>query len=84
MRDNSSNIPVEHPRLQAVLQVLWPGFFASAVLVGLLFSLIDPVNVDVVIERLDGSREAAYTIVFIVIWMVVSSACATTRLLSSK
>lgn len=69
-------------RVRAVLQILWPGFFAAAVLIGLLFSVVDPLSLELVREQLNNSREATYTLAFLITWIITSSACATTRLLS--
>ena len=73
----------ERPLARAAMQVLWPGFVAAAVMVGIVFSVVDPLTIDFVHDNLGNSREAAYTVAFIVFWVIVSAACAMTWLLAS-
>ncbi len=55
---------------RAVAQVTWPAFLGAAMAVGLTFSTIDPLEIDLVTENLADSREAAYTIGFFVFWVL--------------
>lgn len=64
-----------------VLQVLWPGFLGAACAVGILFSLIDPNELQVVHAYLDGNAAGAYTIGFVILWFTTSLACAMTLFL---
>lgn len=73
----------EQPIVRAAMQILWPGFVAAIALVGVLFSLVDPQSIEIVQDSLDNSREAAYTLSFLICWAIVSAACAMTRWLSS-
>lgn len=65
-----------------LMQVLWPAFLGAVVTVGLLFSLIDPVQIEWVHSYLHDSREAAYTAGFILFWILYSLACALTWFLA--
>jgi len=62
------------PRLgklgRCAAQVLWPAFLGAAMSVGLVFSAIDPMEIDLVGLNLVSSRPAVYTIGFFVFWML--------------
>lgn len=62
------------PRLsklgRCAAQVLWPAFMGAAMSVGLFFSAIDPLEIEVVGVNLASSRQAAYTIGFFMFWML--------------
>jgi hypothetical protein len=79
--------PVPDPGRKAwvrcLMQVLWPAFLGAAITVGVLFSLIDPVQIEWVHVHLYDSRQAAYTIGFILLWVVFSVACTITWLLAN-
>ncbi|MFT5896256.1 MAG: hypothetical protein ACI8VW_003139 [bacterium] len=76
--------PSSPPRLaRFLMQVLWPAFVGAIVAVGLLFSLIDPLQFNGFIVYLGGSREAAYTVGFLFLWAVFSFACSLTWFLAS-
>lgn len=66
-----------------LMHVAWPAFLGAAISVGVLFSLVDPLAVDVVRGPLGDSREAAYTIAFVVLWGLHAFACGLTWLLGS-
>jgi len=65
------------------MQVLWPAFLGAAMTVGLVFSLIDPMQIDWVHMYLNDSREAAYTGGFILFWLVYALACGMTWFLAT-
>lgn len=62
------------PRLgkfgRCAAQVLWPAFMGAAMSVGLFFSAIDPLEIEVVGVNLGSSRPAAYTLGFFMFWML--------------
>lgn len=64
--------------VRCLMQVLWPAFIGAAITVGLLFSVIDPVQIEWVNVQLEGSRPAAYTLGFLVFWVLFSLACSMT------
>lgn len=66
-----------------LMQVLWPAFVGAVVAVGVLFSLIDPEQVDSISLYLGGSREAAYTVGFVALWLLFTFACSLTWFLVS-
>lgn len=65
-----------------VMQVFWPAFLGAVVTVGLLFSFIDPLQIEWVNHYMHDSREAAYTTGFIFIWILYAMACALTWFLA--
>jgi hypothetical protein len=65
------------------MQVLWPAFGGAAVTVGLLFSLIDPMDIDWVHNYLNDSRQASYTIGFLLFWVLYSLTCSVTWYLAT-
>lgn len=71
------------PWVRCLMQVLWPAFLGAAITVGLVFSMIDPMQVEWVHIYLNESREAAYTASFILFWIVYAFACSMTWFLAT-
>ena len=69
--------------VRCLMQVLWPAFLGAAITVGLLFSLIDPLQIEWVHVHLNDSREATYTIAFLLLWISYTVACTITWLLAT-
>ncbi|MBL8309392.1 MAG: hypothetical protein JNL19_03115 [Burkholderiales bacterium] len=55
--------------------VLWPAFLGAAAADGVVFTLIDPVNVDI-FDIHTFSRPAAYTLGFFFFWLVIVGSSA--------
>ena len=64
--------PRRLPRWAAA--ILWPSFLMAGVLEMLVFAVVDP-------GELHASRQALYTIAFLVFWGAISTAGALTALL---
>jgi hypothetical protein len=64
-----------------LMQVLWPAFLVAIVAEGLFFSMIDPSELRIVDTHLSASREAAYTIGFLIFWALFSLSNGITCLL---
>lgn len=64
-----------------LMQVLWPAFLMAIVTEGVLFSMIDPQELAIVGMYLSGSREAAYTVGFLVFWALFACSSGITCLL---
>jgi hypothetical protein len=64
-----------------LMQVLWPAFLMSIVAEGLFFSMIDPIELDIVGLHLASSREASYTVGFFVFWALFTASSGLTYLL---
>lgn len=58
---------------RGVMQVAWVSFLGAAMAVGLVFSLVDPLELDAVLLHLDGYRIAAYTVGFFVFWVLFAA-----------
>ena len=64
------------------LQILWPAFLMAGVLEVLVFALVDPGDLRWLGgEAIDVSRQAVYTLSFLVFWAVIAAAGAITTLL---
>jgi len=75
--------PVGSRRLgRFMMQVLWPAFLMAIVAEGVIFSIIDPQELVVVGLHLADSREAAYTVGFLVFWALFACSSGITYLLS--
>jgi hypothetical protein len=68
--------------VRCLMQVVWPAFVGSAITVGLLFSLIDPLQIEWVHVHLNDSREASYTLGFLLLWILYTFACGVTWFLA--
>lgn len=64
-------------------QVVWPAFLGAAMSVGLFFSAIDPLEIDLVAEHLGGSSEGAYTVGFFLFWVLFMITGSITWLLAN-
>ena len=73
-----------NPFARFLMQVLWPAFIGAVIGVGMVFSLIDPLEIQLVNDSLNGNRLAAYTIAFFLFWLACGVACAITWSLSSR
>ncbi|WP_372527745.1 hypothetical protein [Piscinibacter sp.] len=67
---------------QRALQILWPAFLMAGVLEMLVFAVIDPGD----LHWFGGppvelSRQAVYTLTFLIFWGVIATAGALTALL---
>ncbi len=67
---------------RCLMHVLWPSFLVAGAGTGLLFSLVDPHELVVVQTALGDSREAAYTIGFLLLWAGCAAASGLTWWLS--
>ena len=66
---------------QRLMWVLWPGFVVAIPAVGLVFSLVDPADLQWFGVPLEASRLGAYTMGFLFFWIVGSACSALTCLL---
>ena len=73
------------PLLRPMLMiVLWPAFLMACVATGLFFSLIDPMELIILDERLKVHILGAYTIGFFAFWMLGILSSGLTALLVQK
>lgn len=64
--------------------VLWPAFLMACVATGLFFSLIDPMELIVLDERVQVPIVGAYTIGFFAFWLLGILSSGLTALLVQK
>ncbi|CAG2152310.1 hypothetical protein [Cupriavidus plantarum] len=57
-----------HTRWRWLMWVLWPAFLVAGVATAAVFSLVDPRDLMLFGHPLDASREAVYTVGFLVAW----------------
>jgi hypothetical protein len=70
---------------QRALTILWPAFLMAGVLEMLVFVVVDPGDLHWFGgEALNWSREAVYTVTFLIFWGVISIAGALTALLAAS
>jgi hypothetical protein len=73
------------PNLRPVLMVvLWPAFLMACVATGLFFSLVDPMELIILDERVQVHILGAYTIGFFVFWILGILSSGLTALLVQK
>jgi hypothetical protein len=65
------------------LIILWPSFLMAAVLDGIVFSLVDPADGQVLRFASNVSPQGIYTLGFLVFWCVTACASGMTALLVS-
>lgn len=77
--------PFDHPPrplVQRVGAIAWPSFFSAGVATMVLFAFVDPLLLrDISFPGSDLSREAGYTIAFILFWTATSASSLFTWLL---
>lgn len=75
--------PGRKPWVRCLMQVLWPAFLGAGVTVGVVFSMIDPSQLEWVHTHLMNSREATYTVSFILFWILYALTCSMTWFLAT-
>lgn len=63
------------------LTILWPSFVMAGVLEALVFSIVDPRELHFEHFGVEPSRQAVYTLAFLVFWAVLSTSGAISALL---
>ena len=63
---------------QRVMWILWPGFVMAIPAVGIVFTLVDPADLQWFGAPLEASRLGAYTMGFLLFWAVGSGCSALT------
>lgn len=66
---------------QRIMWVLWPGFLLAIPAVGVVFTLVDPADLQLFGEPLEVSRIGAYSVGFLLFWALGSVCSALTCLL---
>jgi hypothetical protein len=66
---------------QRLIWILWPGFVLAIPTVGIVFTLVDPADLQAFGVPLELSRSGAYTLGFLLFWGLCSASSALTCLL---
>jgi hypothetical protein len=80
-RNSTNTKPFLRPMLMIVL---WPAFLMACVATGLFFSLVDPMELIILDERVKVHILGAYTIGFFAFWMLGILSSGLTALLVQK
>ena len=62
--------------IQRLMCIAWPAFLVTVLLEGLVFAVIDPMDIHYVAEGFELSRQGFYTLAFFVFWGVIAIASA--------
>jgi hypothetical protein len=80
-----SNLQQEKTSVRSILMVvLWPAFLMACVATGVFFSLVDPMELIVLDERVNVHILGAYTIGFLIFWALGAFSSWLTALLLRK
>ena len=66
---------------QRLMWVLWPGFVMAIPTVGIVFTMVDPADLQLFGAPLEVSRLGAYSVGFLLFWAIGSTCSALTSLL---
>lgn len=69
--------------LKQIMWILWPSFIAAGIGVGIIFTLIDPMELVVLGDRIHASRTTIYSLGFFVLWAIAAMASAMSCFLAS-
>lgn len=67
---------------RSLMFVLWPAFLTAGVLEIMVFAVLDPLSLTLLGEQVSWSREAIYSITFLIFWAVLAACSAITLLLA--
>lgn len=65
-------------KLRALLWILWPSFLAAGLAEVVMFSVLDPHDLLVFGQPITASREAVYSVAFLVFWAICAASSAIT------
>ena len=78
--DSLKHVP-RHSVTRFMMHVLWPAFLGGIITTGVVFSMVDPLDLAWRGLQFDANRESAYTVGFILFWALFSLACSLTYFL---
>lgn len=67
---------------QRMMWIAWPAFLMACVLDVLVFSMVDPQDLQWFGQPIEMSRQGAYTVAFFVFWVIAMVSSGLTTLLS--
>lgn len=62
--------------IRLLMWILWPSFIAAGIGVGIVFTLIDPMELVVLGDHVHVSRMTIYSLGFFVLWAITAMASA--------
>jgi len=65
-------------RARWLMWVLWPAFLVGGLATAVVFSLVDPSDLSLFGRPIEASREAVYTIGFLLAWLLCALSSALT------
>jgi hypothetical protein len=68
---------------QRLMCIAWPAFLVTVLLEALVFTVIDPMDLNYVAEGYEMSRQGFYTLAFFVFWGVIAISSALSVFLMS-
>jgi len=80
--EHQTHQSIKSPRL--IMAIVWPAFLMACVSCGLLFSLIDPLDLILFGEKFSMSSQAGYTLGFVLFWFLGCVASTITVVLLVK
>ena len=69
--------------MKQTMWVLWPSFVAAGIGLGIIFTLIDPMELIVLGKHVGASRTTIYSLGFFVLWAIAAMASAMSCFLAS-
>ncbi|MBV7486892.1 hypothetical protein [Bordetella sp. BOR01] len=70
-------------RWRLLMVILWPAFLAAAAGCGLIFALVDPLDVPL-LGRWQPGRIGFYTVSFFVLWLIAALSSALTAWMAPR
>jgi hypothetical protein len=67
--------------MKIISWILWPSFLAAGIGIGIIFTLVDPMELVVLGAHVNASRTSIYSLGFFVLWAIAATASAMTAFL---
>jgi hypothetical protein len=62
--------------LRLTISILWPSFIAAGIGLGIVFTLVDPMELVVLGEHVRATRSAIYSLGFFILWAIAAMSAA--------
>jgi hypothetical protein len=70
--------------VQRIMWIVWPSFLMAGVMEILVFSMVDPEDLQWFGHQLEFSRQGIYTMAFFAFWLIISISGALSAMLSPQ
>ncbi len=67
--------------IRLTMSILWPAFVAAGIGIGIIFTLVDPMELVILGEPTRASRTAIYSLGFFILWAIAALAATISCLL---